>query len=143
SERFIPVVEDLLEKAGLTIPRERWYSNLTTRGNTGAASIFIMLAEFLESREIKPGEKIFCFIPESGRISAAFMLIEVQSNTLASENISTTIAPPSDAPQVVPPISAPHDPQTAPDHLRELLTGLANIWHNYRSDVWRSPVINK
>lgn len=144
SERFIPVVEELLDKAGLSIPRERWYSNLTTRGNTGAASIFIMLAEFLETRELKPGEKIFCFIPESGRISAAYMLIDVES--------SDTEVKPSPAPgtiagpvnhQPFPVIEAPHDPRTAPDHLRELLTSLANIWHNYRSDVWRSPVIHK
>lgn len=144
SERFIPVVEELLDKAGLSIPRERWYSNLTTRGNTGAASIFIMLAEFLETRELKPGEKIFCFIPESGRISAAYMLIDVES--------SDTEVKPSPAPDTIagpvnhqpfPVIEAPHDPRTAPDHLRELLTSLANIWHNYRSDVWRSPVIHK
>lgn len=144
SERFIPVVEELLDKAGLNIPRERWYSNLTTRGNTGAASIFIMLAEFLETRELKPGEKIFCFIPESGRISAAYMLIEVESS---DAEVKPSPAPGTIAEQVnhqpFPVIEAPHDPRTAPDHLRELLTGLANIWHNYRSDVWRSPVIHK
>ena len=144
SARFIPVVEELLDKAGLSIPRERWYSNLTTRGNTGAASIFIMLAEFLETREVKPGEKIFCFIPESGRISAAYMLIEVESAELnaSQQNLQTTIAP-SIRYSSEPVIDAPHDPHTAPDQLRELLTGLANSWHNYRSDVWRSPIIHK
>ena len=35
SEKFIPVVEDLMGKAGLAIPRERWWSNLAWRGNTG------------------------------------------------------------------------------------------------------------
>lgn len=144
SERFIPVVEELLDKAGLSIPRERWYSNLTTRGNTGAASIFIMLAEFLETRELKPGEKIFCFIPESGRISAAYMLIDVESSDteVKPSPARGTIAEPVNHPPF-PVIEAPHDPRTAPDHLRELLTSLANIWHNYRSDVWRSPVIHK
>ncbi|HTF83870.1 MAG TPA: iron-containing redox enzyme family protein [Cellvibrio sp.] len=144
SERFIPVVEELLDKAGLSIPRERWYSNLTTRGNTGAASIFIMLAEFLETRELKPGEKIFCFIPESGRISAAYMLIDVESSDteVKPSPAPGTIAEPVNHPPF-PVIEAPHDPRTAPDHLRELLTSLANIWHNYRSDVWRSPVIHK
>ena len=144
SARFIPVVEELLDKAGLSIPRDRWYSNLTTRGNTGAASIFIMLAEFLETREVKPGEKIFCFIPESGRISAAYMLIEVESAepNASQEPIQTTIAP-SITHSSEPLIDAPHDPHAAPDQLRELLTGLANSWHNYRSDVWRSPIIHK
>lgn len=35
SERFAPVVEALVQKAGLAIPRQRWYRNLSRRGNTG------------------------------------------------------------------------------------------------------------
>ena len=77
SQKFAGVVEDLMHAAGLAIPRERWYSNLTERGNTGAASIFIMLADFLRERELKPGQQIFCFVPESGRFMVAFMLFEV------------------------------------------------------------------
>jgi 3-oxoacyl-[acyl-carrier-protein] synthase-3 len=59
SEKFIPVVEDLMSKAGLSIPRERWWSNLAWRGNTGAASILVMLAEFLQKHTLKAGEQIF------------------------------------------------------------------------------------
>ena len=73
-----PRGRDLMDKAGLAIPRERWYSNLAWRGNTGAASIFIMLAEFLR-RDLKPGEQIFCYVPESGRFMAAYMLLEVEA----------------------------------------------------------------
>ncbi|MCW5603789.1 MAG: 3-oxoacyl-ACP synthase, partial [Burkholderiales bacterium] len=58
SQRFAPVVRDLLDKAGLAIPDERWYSNLRTRGNTGAASIFVMLDDFLRERAVEPGERI-------------------------------------------------------------------------------------
>lgn len=139
SARFIPVVEDLLDKAGLTIPRERWFSNLATRGNTGAASIYIMLAEFLETRELRPGEKIFCFIPESGRISAAYMLFEVE----AADAPATPAAPPISAPAPADLPAPPHDPAGAPEHLRHLLTRLAGIWHDYRSAVWRTPVVRK
>lgn len=144
SARFIPVVEELLDKAGLTIPRERWYSNLTTRGNTGSASIFIMLAEFLDTHQVKPGEKIFCFIPESGRMTAAYMLIEVEA---ADAPLITNPAPvitSITAEKIAQPdIAAPHDPQSAPQHLQSLLTTLAGTWHDYRSQVWRSPVIHK
>src|SRR5262249_56653593 len=35
----------LLEQAGVTIPEQQWFKNLYTKGNTGAASIFIMLEE--------------------------------------------------------------------------------------------------
>jgi 3-oxoacyl-[acyl-carrier-protein] synthase III len=143
SARFIPVVEDLLDKAGLTIPRERWYSNLTARGNTGSASIFIMLAEFLEAREVKAGEKIFCFIPESGRITAAYMLIEVEDSSLPMiAPVVTHCSPVSAAPELNV-IEAPHDPENAPQHLQAVLTSLAQVWHDYRSQVWRSPIIHK
>lgn len=140
SARFIPVVEELLDKAGLTIPRERWYSNLATRGNTGSASIFIMLAEFLDTHEVKPGEKIFCFIPESGRMTAAYMLLEVEDAS-APLNSVATVPVSSQAPAEI--IAPPHDPQSSPVHLQDLLTTLAGIWHDYRSQVWRSPVIHK
>lgn len=140
SARFIPVVEELLDKAGLTIPRERWYSNLVTRGNTGSASIFIMLAEFLDTHEVKPSEKIFCFIPESGRMTAAYMMLEVEDAS-APLNSAATVPVSSQAPAEI--IAPPHDPQSAPVHLQDLLTTLAGIWHDYRSQVWRSPVIHK
>jgi 3-oxoacyl-[acyl-carrier-protein] synthase-3 len=140
SARFIPVVEELLDKAGLTIPRERWYSNLATRGNTGSASIFIMLAEFLDTHQVKAGEKIFCFIPESGRMTAAYMLLEVEDAS-APLNSVAPVPVSSQAPAEI--IAPPHDPQSAPVHLQDLLTTLAGIWHDYRSQVWRSPVIHK
>ncbi|KAF0814688.1 2-heptyl-4(1H)-quinolone synthase PqsD [Andreprevotia sp. IGB-42] len=144
SEKFIPVVEDLLDKAGLTIPKERWYSNLATRGNTGAASIFVMLAEFLDTHAVQPGEKILCFIPESGRISAAYMLLEVEDATAPLATATRgAVAVPASCDTVPGTITAPHDPASAPEPLQPLLTALAGIWHDYRSKVWRSPVIHK
>ena len=96
SEKFIPVVADLLDKAGLAIPRERWFSNLAWRGNTGAASILIMLAEFLETREIKPGEQLLCYIPESGRFMTAYMLFEAEA---VHEQPARAVASASPAPR--------------------------------------------
>ncbi|AOX99995.1 StlD/DarB family beta-ketosynthase [Jeongeupia sp. USM3] len=141
SDKFIPVVEDLLDKAGLTIPRERWYSNLNTRGNTGAASIFVMLAEFLETRTVRPGEQILCFIPESGRISAAYMLLEAEAADAALAPPRVPVETPAGTPAAG--IAAPHDPATAPAPLQPLLTQLAGLWQDYRSQVWRSPVVHQ
>ncbi|MDM0057852.1 iron-containing redox enzyme family protein [Variovorax fucosicus] len=146
SEKFIPVVEGLMDKAGLAIPRDRWYSNLAWRGNTGAASILIMLAEFLQTRTVKPGEQIFCYVPESGRFMAAYMLLEVEEAGKvpaasgarapgASAKVDPAVA--EDA------ISPPHDPADAPAALRDLLTELASIWHDYRSQVWRTPLVRQ
>lgn len=142
SEKFAPVVDDLMQKAGLAIPRERWYSNLTTRGNTGAASIFIMLDEFLRTREVRAGQQILCFIPESGRFTASFVLIEVEAADapLAEPAVRAVHAGPTCADTTVP---APHDPADAPEALRDLLGKLAGVWHGYRSRVWRTPVVRR
>lgn len=64
-------------EAGLEIPYEKWFTNLPYCGNTGSASIYIMLEELFHSKRLQKGEKILCYVPESGRFSTAFMLLEV------------------------------------------------------------------
>lgn len=67
----------LLKAAGVVIPEEKWFTNLYTKGNTGTASIFIMLEELFNSGKLAKGEKILCHVPESGRALNGFMLLEV------------------------------------------------------------------
>ena len=62
-----------MQEIGFEIPYDRWFTNLATMGNTGSASIFIILAELLHSGNIKAGDKLLCFIPESGRFSHCHM----------------------------------------------------------------------
>jgi len=64
-------------EAGCDIPQERWFTNLSSKGNTGSASIYIILEELFHSGTLKVGEKLLCYIPESGRFSTAFMQLEV------------------------------------------------------------------
>ncbi len=66
-----------MQKIGFEIPQEKWFTNLSVKGNTGSASIYIILEELFNSGKLKKGEKILCFIPESGRFSTGFMLLEV------------------------------------------------------------------
>ncbi len=77
SEYFRQKAYDGLKEAGLEIPFEKWFTNLTKFGNTGSASMYIMLEELFNSQKLIKGEKILCYIPESGRFSTAFMLLEV------------------------------------------------------------------
>ncbi|MBA3562918.1 MAG: iron-containing redox enzyme family protein [Gammaproteobacteria bacterium] len=65
----------LLDEANLSIPEEKWFTNLYTKGNTGAASILIMLEEALNGARFKPGEKILLMVPESGRFTVSFALL--------------------------------------------------------------------
>ena len=78
SHFFKGQIVELLNKAGCMIPEEKWFTNLYTRGNTGCASIYLMLEELFHSGNLKPGQKIFCFIPESGRFTTAYMLLTVE-----------------------------------------------------------------
>ena len=75
SDFFRTRVMDGLEKIGFVIPYERWFTNLTSKGNTGAASIYIILDELIRSGQIKPGQKLLCWVPESGRFSAGYMML--------------------------------------------------------------------
>lgn len=122
SERFSGVVNTLMDKAGLRIPPEKWFSNLTSKGNTGAASIFIMLDEFMKTKKPKIGEKILCFIPESGRFTVSFMLFEVMEDG-KSKKIE----------------------RQKPERklVENLLLELGSVWHSYRSNVFRTEFANK
>ncbi|NER79763.1 MAG: beta-ketoacyl-ACP synthase III, partial [Leptolyngbya sp. SIO1D8] len=77
SHFFRSQIVELLDKAGCMIPEEKWFTNLYTRGNTGCASIYLMLEELFNSGRLQPGQKIFCFVPESGRFTTAYMLLTV------------------------------------------------------------------
>src|SRR5690606_2906726 len=148
SEKFIPVVEGLMDKAGLSIPRERWFSNLAWRGNTGAASILIMLAEFLETHALQPGQQVFCYVPESGRFTTAYLLFEAEAADAPMTSAHGAPRQAAAAPDVAASddaeaIAPPHDPGSAPQGLGPLLTELASIWHDYRSRVWRTPVVRR
>jgi len=67
----------LMQKTAAYVPEEKWFSNLSTRGNTGAASIFIILEELFNSGKLQKGQKVMCHVPESGRCTNALMLLEV------------------------------------------------------------------
>lgn len=67
----------LLKQAGAMIDEEKWFTNLYAKGNTGTASIFIMLEDLYYSGKLKKGETILCHVPESGRALNGFMLLEV------------------------------------------------------------------
>jgi 3-oxoacyl-[acyl-carrier-protein] synthase-3 len=72
----LPIYEGLRE-IGFHIPLEKWFTNLPEKGNTGAASVYIILEELLRHPDLRPGQKILCYIPESGRFSICYMLLTV------------------------------------------------------------------
>ena len=77
SKYFKGKIFEFLEKSGSMISEEKWYTNLYERGNTGCASIFIMLDEFMRTKKLEVGQQVICMVPESGRFNTAYMKLTV------------------------------------------------------------------
>jgi 3-oxoacyl-[acyl-carrier-protein] synthase III len=77
SEYFRPVLARCLDGIPFHIPYDRWFTNLTTVGNVGSASMYLMLEDLLYSGKLKRGQRILCFVPESARFFVYYMLLTV------------------------------------------------------------------
>lgn len=77
SAYFREKVYQALVNIDFELPYDKWFTNLSEKGNTGSASIFIMLEELFKSQQLKTGQRLLCYIPESGRFSSAFMQLTV------------------------------------------------------------------
>ncbi len=73
SDFFRKKVDIGMRLAGCEIPQNKWFSNLSSKGNTGSASIYIILEELFHSGRLKKGARLLCYVPESARFSTAFM----------------------------------------------------------------------
>lgn len=76
SEFFRERVAQGLDNIGFPIAADKWFTNLHQKGNTGSASIYIILEEFMRRSDIQTGDTVLCYVPESGRFSSSFMLLE-------------------------------------------------------------------
>ncbi|MCB9585963.1 MAG: 3-oxoacyl-ACP synthase [Polyangiaceae bacterium] len=70
-----------LEPFGIT--EDKWFTNLKHKGNTGSASIYIMLEEALNSGMLKPGQRVLTMVPESGRFTVSYGLFTVVDGAAA------------------------------------------------------------
>ncbi|MDP4148385.1 MAG: beta-ketoacyl-ACP synthase III [Bacteroidota bacterium] len=77
SEYFKSKIFDIMESYGKGIPYERWFINLASVGNVGAASAYLMVHELYHSGKLKKGEKMLLLVPESGRFSYMYAMLTV------------------------------------------------------------------
>lgn len=75
SEYFREPLFQQLRDIEFAIPRDRWFTNLSSKGNTGSASFSIMLEELFSSGRLQRGQRILGMIPESGRFSVGYVLL--------------------------------------------------------------------
>ncbi|HNP17062.1 MAG TPA: beta-ketoacyl-ACP synthase III [Fulvivirga sp.] len=74
---FKQPIADILKADGLDIPDEKWFTNLDTKGNVGAGSIYLMIEELFNSGKLKVGDKLLLMVPESSRFSYVYTWLTV------------------------------------------------------------------
>jgi 3-oxoacyl-[acyl-carrier-protein] synthase III len=77
SEFFKSKIFEQIALHGAHIPYEKWFVNLTTMGNVGAGSVYLMVHELFHSGKLKKGERILCLVPESSRFSYMYAMLTV------------------------------------------------------------------
>ncbi len=132
SEIFKKPIQELMEKGGGSIPEEKWFTNLATKGNTGAASIFIMLEELMYSGRLKAGDEILCMVPESGRFITSFMKLTV---------VGAGEKPKKAAPlrEIVAPELEINKTQTS----EWLVRALTQVWVDFEAKLLKVPIVEK
>lgn len=127
---FKQPIKELMQKGGGAIADEKWFSNLTTKGNTGAASIYIMLEELMYSGKLKQGEQILCMVPESGRFITSFMLL-----TVVGEEAGKQFA--------VRAVEAPELVLNKTETSEWLIRQLTQVWISFESQLLQVPIVKK
>lgn len=132
---FRDIVFDQLASAGAQIDTSRWFSNLETRGNTGAASIFIALEECWRTGRFEPGQTVLLAVPESGRFTFGFAHL-----TCVDAEEATPAALPVPAPAAVRAVPAVTRvaPRSASIHDR-----LDAVWQEFEQRLDQVPVMHR
>jgi 3-oxoacyl-[acyl-carrier-protein] synthase-3 len=126
-------------KAGFEIPLDRWFSNLTSTGNVGSASTFLLLEEMLYSGKLRPGERILCLVPESGRFLFGYMLLTVvEGEAQTKESAAATPTPSKEL------FSSPPEIKTTSDPLsQQLVRELGLIWFEFEEQLQNVQIVRK
>jgi 3-oxoacyl-[acyl-carrier-protein] synthase III len=136
SHFFKGAIVRLLDESSLSIPEDKWFTNLYTKGNTGAASIFIMLEEALNGGRFRPGERILLMVPESGRFTVSFALLTCvgpgapphakAATNRGSAATSSPLGDPGDDPMV-----------------RQLVLDLGLVWADFERMLRATPIVRR
>jgi 3-oxoacyl-[acyl-carrier-protein] synthase III len=132
---------ELLAKAGAPLPPEKWFSNLTTRGNVGSASVFVLLEELVNGGHVRPGQQIFVMIPESGRFTVSYMKLTAVGEGGGPSAESGTV-------RTVPAAVSPAGPprlalKTTTASTERLVRQLARVWIDFETRLHNVPIVAK
>jgi len=135
SHYFRSKIFELVERGGATIPEEKWFTNLYTKGNTGSASIFIMLEELFNEGHLRDEQKILCMVPESGRFTISFMLLTAVEGSKAE----------LDQPAEIKTVSIETEPQASisDDVQSRLVRQLSSVWIDFETGLNQVPIVDR
>jgi 3-oxoacyl-[acyl-carrier-protein] synthase-3 len=134
SHHFKPQIIDLLQKGGVEIAAEKWFTNLYTVGNIGSASVFVMLDELMKSGKLKPGQKILCMVPESGRFITGYMMLTVQGDGNEKQMTFSERIEDIKAPEI----------RVQDKPVQEwLVRQLTGVWFDFERGLQQVPVVKK
>jgi 3-oxoacyl-[acyl-carrier-protein] synthase-3 len=131
---FKDQIVELLAKGGANIPEEKWFTNLYSKGNTGSASILIMLEELLNEGNLKGGQQILCMVPESVRFLTSFMLLEVVKPK-SKANAKTFYS------EIIPPNI--NVATSATETQQWLVRQLISVWVDFETSLNQVPIVKK
>lgn len=131
SEFFRKPILELMEKGGGLIPESKWFSNLIHKGNTGSASIFIMLEELMYSGKLREGDNILCMVPESGRFLTSYFQLTVCGNREERAGFSIRKAE-------APPLQLKKN-----EILEWLIRQLSVVWIEFEQNLLKVPIVEK
>jgi 3-oxoacyl-[acyl-carrier-protein] synthase III len=134
SHVFRGKIIELITKGGGMIPEERWFTNLYSKGNTGSASVFIMLEELFNEGNLQAGQKILCMVPESGRFIISFMMLTVVESAL---QVQVQTDDENEA------ISLNNSEEANEDLAAVLMRRLADVWIDFESRLSQVPMVDK
>jgi 3-oxoacyl-[acyl-carrier-protein] synthase III len=141
SHVFRGKILDLITKGGGAIAEERWFTNLYSKGNTGSASAFIMLEELFNQGNLRPGQKILCMVPESGRFVISFMMLTVVEAALPAAVADKTEMSIQHAKPETPALG--QSPCAGEELAAALMRRLADVWIDFESRLNQVPIVDK
>jgi 3-oxoacyl-[acyl-carrier-protein] synthase-3 len=133
AEHFRAKLFARLREAGYEPGDDSWFTNLHTAGNTGAASIFVMLDA--ARPRLCPGDRVLLIVPESGRFCMAFAQL-------------TCVGPGRGSGQPATPAELSASPLGQPEATdtpaaARAFSELAGVWAEFQRMLDRVPIVRR
>jgi 3-oxoacyl-[acyl-carrier-protein] synthase III len=128
--------QEFAARAGFDIPAERWFTNLSSTGNVGSASTFLLLEELLYSGKLEAGQTVLCLVPESGRFLFGYMLLKVVEGS--RRPLSVPVEGEVSFHTKPPELQKTNDPLA-----QELIRQLGTVWFEFEDRLQRVPLVKK